>query len=87
MLFQHFVFILPLVKRAKDIDEFRSSCPEVFYKKDALKNFGKFAGKQLCQSLFFNNVDGMRPVTLLKKRFRHSCLTVSFAKFLRTPFL
>ena len=35
---------------------FRSSLPEVFYKKGVLKNFAKFTGKQLCQtgqSLFF----------------------------------
>ena len=45
------------------VDEFRSSRPEVFYKKDVLENFAKFTGKHLCQSLFLN-----RPVTLLKKR-------------------
>ena len=28
--------------------------PEVFYKKGALKNFAKLAGKNLCQSLSFN---------------------------------
>ena len=27
-------------------------------KKDALKNFAKFTGKHLCQSLFFNKVAG-----------------------------
>ena len=32
----------------------RSSHPEVFFKKDVLKNFPKFTGNQLCQSLFFN---------------------------------
>ena len=26
----------------------------VFYEKCVLKNFAKFAGKHLCQSLFFN---------------------------------
>ena len=31
--------------------------------------------------------DGLRPVTLLKKRLRHRCFSVNFAKFLRTPFL
>ena len=30
----------------------RSSLPEVLYKKDVLRNFAKFAGKHLCQSLF-----------------------------------
>ena len=32
--------------------------PEVFYKKGVLKNFTKFTGKYLCQSLFFNKVEG-----------------------------
>ena len=31
-----------------------------------LKNFTKFTGKQLCQSLFFNNVADLRPAILLK---------------------
>ena len=43
--------------------------PEVFY-----RNFVKFTGKHLYQSLFFNKVAGLR------------CFPVSFAKFLRTGF-
>ena len=31
-----------------------NSRPEVFCQKGVLKNFAKFKGKQLCQSLFFN---------------------------------
>ena len=65
----------------------RSSRPEVFCKKGVLRNFTKFTGKHLCQSLFFNNVAGLRPATLLKKRPWHRCFPVNFAKFLRTPFL
>ena len=34
----------------------RSSCPEVFCKIDAFRNFATFSGKPLCQSLFFNKV-------------------------------
>ena len=56
-------------------------------RKDVLRNFAKFTGKQLCQSLFFNKVPGLRPATLLKKRRWHMCFPVNFAKFLRTPFL
>ena len=37
-------------------------------KKDVLRNFAKFTGKHLCQSLFFNKVAGLRPATLSKKR-------------------
>ena len=32
--------------------------PEVVYKKSVLRNFAKFTGKHLCQSLFFNKVEG-----------------------------
>ena len=39
-----------------------SSRREVFYGKGVLRNFAKFTGKHLCQSLFFNKVAGLRPV-------------------------
>ena len=60
----------------------RSSRLEVFCRKDVLRNFAKFTGKHLCQSLFLNKVAGL---TVLKKRFRHRCFPVNFAKFLRIP--
>ena len=64
-------------------------------KKGALRNFTKFTGKHLCQSLFFNKVADLipstllkkRPETLLKKKLWHRCFLVNFAKFLGTPFL
>ena len=40
----------------------------MFCKKGVLKNFTKFTGKQLCQSLVLNKVAGLRPATLLKLR-------------------
>ena len=52
-----------------------------------LRNFAKFVGNHLCQSLFFNKVAGLRATTLLKKRLWHRCFPVNFTKFLRTPFL
>ena len=61
--------------------------PEVFYKKGVLKNFTKFTGKHLCQSLFVNKVAGPRPATLLKKRLWHRCFSINCVKGLRTPFL
>ena len=51
----------PLLKR------FRSSHRKCSVKKGALRNFVKLTGKDLCQSLFFNKVAGLWPVTLLKK--------------------
>ena len=55
-------------------------------KKGTLRDFAKFKGKRLCQSLFFNKVTGLRPATLLKKRPWHRCFPVNFARFLRTTF-
>ena len=57
---------------------------KVFYQKRVLKNLAKFTGKYLCQTLFFNKVEGLRPAILLKKRLWHRCFPVNFAKFLRT---
>ena len=51
------------------------------------KNFPKFTGKKLCQSLLFNKIAGLRPATSLKRRLWHRCFLMNFAKFLRTPFL
>ena len=41
--------------------------PEVFCKKGVLRNFKKFTGKHLCQSLFLNKVEALGPVPLLKR--------------------
>ena len=62
-----------------------SSYLEVLCKKVVLKNFGKFTGKKLFR-IFFNKVAGLRPANSLKKRLRHSCFPVKFAKLLRTHF-
>ena len=65
----------------------RSSQKGCSVKKGVLSNFTKFTGKHLCQSLFFNKVSGLSPVTLFKKRLWHSCSPVNFVKFLRNLFL
>ena len=74
------VFRMAIFKNTID----RSSRPEVFCEKVVLRNFTKFTGKHLWQSLFFNKVARLRPVTLLKKRLWHWCFPVNFVKFLRT---
>ena len=55
-----------------------SSHPRYSIRKGVLRNFAKLTGKHLSQSLF---------LIKLKKRLFHRCFPVSFAKFLRTPFL
>ena len=57
--------------------------PEVLCKNGIVKNF---AGKHLCQGLFFNKVAGLRPAILLKQRLWHQCFPVNVTKFLRMPF-
>ena len=61
---------------------FRSSQRRCVVRKGVLRHFTKFAGKHLCQSLFFNQVAGE-----VKKRLWHRRFPMNFAKFLRTPFL
>ena len=53
--------------------------------KGDVRNFTKFIGKQPYQSLFFHEIAGLRPGTLLKERLWHRCLPVNFVKFVRTP--
>ena len=65
----------------------RSSQQRCSVTKGVHRNFAKFTGKHLCQSLFLNKVSVLSPATLLKKRFWHRCFPVNFAKFLTTPFL
>ena len=76
-----------VIRESGDSHIFRSSRLGVFCRKGVLRNFSKFTGKHLCQSLFFNKVAGLRPATLLKKRLWHRCFLANFAKFLRAPFL
>ena len=66
---------------------YRSSHQRRSMKKDVPRNFAKFSGKHLRQSLSFNKAAHLRPATLLKKRLWLRCFPMNFAKFLRTPFL
>ena len=72
---------------AISIQQFKKQPPELVCEKAVLKNFVKFTGKHLCQSLFFNKVVGVRASTLLKKGLWHGCFPADFAKFLGTLFL
>ena len=56
------------------------------YKKDNLRNFAKFTAKHSCRSILFIKVAVLRPATFLKKRLRHRCFPVNFAKISRNIF-
>ena len=64
----------------------RSSRLHMFFKIGVLKSFANFTGKHLCSSLFLKNLQA-EGLQLHKKRLRHRCFPVKFAKFLRAPFL
>ena len=64
----------------------RSSRLEVFWKKGVLRNFAKFTGKHLCQSLFFNNVAGLKACNFIEKDNLAQVFSMNFAKFLNTFF-
>ena len=52
-----------------------------------LRNFTKFSRKLLCHSLFFNNVTGKRPATLLKKETLAQMFSCEFCEISKnTPF-
>ena len=68
----------------KNKSHYRSSHRRCSERKGVLSNFAKFTGKHLCQSLFFNEVAGLR---LWKERPWYRCFHVNFVKFRRTFFL
>ena len=57
----------------------------MFSKKGVLRNFAKFTGKHLCQSLIFNKVD-RRPVNSLKWRLRHRFFSCEFYEISKNTF-
>ena len=64
-------------KKNMDISKSRT---QIFFKIGVLRNFAKFTGKHLFQSIFFNKVADPR------SELRQRCFPVNFAKFLRTLF-
>ena len=65
---------------------FRSSLPEMFCNKGVLRNFAKFTGKHLFQSLFFNKLARLRPVTFLKKESLAQVFSCKFREISKNTF-
>ena len=66
----------------------RGSRPEVFCKKGVLENCTKFTGENLCQSLFLNEVAGLRrPATLFKKEALAQVFSCEFCEISKNTFL
>ena len=58
---------------------YRSSRPELFYKKGVLRNFAKLTEKHLCQSLLFNKVVG-QACKFIKKEILAQVFSCEFCK-------
>ena len=65
----------------------RSSHPEVFCKKVVLRNFAKFTGKDLCQSLFFNKVASLETCNFIKKETSAQVFSCEFCEISKNTFL
>ena len=64
----------------------RSSHRSCSVRRGVLRNFAKFTRKHMCQAPFFKKCCRQKTCNFIKKRLRHMCFPLNFAKFLRTPF-
>ena len=80
-MFKQGVFLVHIFLYSDGVQTFKKHPPELFHKKGALKNFAKFKGKHLCQSLLFYKIADLRPATLLKKSLWYRCFLVNSEKF------
>ena len=72
------------VKKIVRVCIYSRTAEAVTRKKGVLKNFAKFTGKHLCQSLYFDKVARLR---LWQKKHWHRGFTVNYENFLRISFL
>ena len=63
----------------------RSSHPDVFFEKGILRNFSKFTGKYLCQSLIFNKTAG-GTCNFIKKETLAQVLSCEFYEISKNTF-
>ena len=68
------------------LSSFRSSHWRCSVRKGVLRNFAKFTGKLLCQSLFFNKVAGLRPASLSKQETLEKGLSTEFCDISKNTF-
>ena len=85
-LMEFFVKIVTSKETNPLLRRFRSSHRRCSVKKGALGNFAKLTGKDLCQSLFFNKVAGLWPVTLLKKETLAQAFLYEFCEISKNTF-
>ena len=75
------------MKRMKFLKESKAVTQKCSVKQVLLETSQNSRENTCARFSFFNKVAGLRSATLLKKRLWHGCFPVTFAKFIRTPFL
>ena len=81
---QHFFFLKFEIMQWNGTINKQKQPPEVSIRKGVLRNFTKYTGKRMYQSLFFNKVACLQ--LYLKKDSGTGVFPVNFVKFLRIPF-
>ena len=76
----------PSYNNGSDQDEPQKQPPKVFCKKDGFRNFAKFTGKHMCQSLFFNKVAGLQPCKIIKKETLAQVIPCKFCEISKNTF-
>ena len=59
----------------------------MFFKESVVRNFAEFTRKRLCRNLFFDKLKLCKSSTSSKTSLQRKLFLVTFAKFVRTPFL
>ena len=77
----------PIVSALLLSSAYRSSHRRYSVTKSVLRNFAKFAGKHLWQSLLFDKAADLEACDFIRKGLWQRCFPVNFAKFLTIPFV
>ena len=81
---KHIVFQITSKLQARCFIMNRNSCLEVFCRKGVVRNFAKFTGKHLCQSLFFIKVASA--CNLIKKETLAQVFSCAFCEISKNTF-
>ena len=74
------------IRAQHEIMKNRNSHRERYVRKGVLRNFVKFSGKRMCQSLFFNKVTGLRPCNFIKKEILAEVFSCEFCEISKNTF-
>ena len=74
------------IRALHEIMKNRNSHQKRYVRKGVLRNFVKFSGKRMCQSLFFNKVTSLRPCNIIKKEILAEVFSCEFCEISKNTF-